>query len=343
MTTHFQTVPGIDADEIAVTAVKDFCMRPRPVRTDMAKLVDLVLPMLPAMTSQARRTIAAALGASRFAPKQLLRALCDYPVSECASVLTRSELLNDAELLAILSQNGTEHARAIARRRNLAFATLTALRALHDDGVDRALDLRQRAPIPAEEIRFESLTSEPEASSERMPSDMKEQEPAKPAKEAYERIQSALGKAPADYARPLRKIELDDLIDLASDENPVLLHTAIGDSLGITLFSAAALCANPSSKNLLLMLRFLEASTPKAFEFFATIAPDTASKRGVPARFTEVYETISMEDAAAKVRSWRSDDLIALAREALSANQPGSAQSEAATAQDNIEKDRRVA
>lgn len=300
-------LPNLDADEIVGTAVKEFALHPRPLRADITRLKDLALPLLPAMSDAGRRAIAAVLCESKYAPKSLLRALCDYPVAECASILTRSALLNPAELLAVISQHGAEHARAIARRADLPTCVRDALRALQDPGVDRALDLRQGTTKRAVEHAPAAPVSPPSAG------------------KAFEHIQSVLQKDPAEFARPLTMISPETLTSLARDENPNLLHTAVADCLAITVASAAALCSNPGSKNLLHMLRFVGLSTADALDVFGALALNLAHDERVAKRFADVYEGISRPEAAAKVRAWRSDDLIALAREALAANDPGPA------------------
>lgn len=290
------------ADEIALDAVAQFCDRPRAMRADIARLGDLVLPLLDAMSDAGRRRIAAMLCDHAFAPKSLLRALCDFPVEVCSSILTRSKRLNNAELLAIVSQHGAAHARAIARRSELDDAVACALRAMDDAGVDRALDLRQRPrpdAAPAAGIRTPVAPGRPENP-----------------------LQAILRSAPSQHALPLRRMTPEAVIALAGDDNANLLHTAIADSLAITVASAAALCSAPSSKNMLYLLRFLGMDGRQAREFFAALAPDLAADDEVTDRFAAVYEQITDEQAAARVRAWRSDDLVALAREALAANEP---------------------
>jgi uncharacterized protein (DUF2336 family) len=293
--------PG-NHDEIVTMAVRDFCGQARPLRDDVARLVDLVMPLLKSISDGACRQIAAMLADSPFAPKTLLLALCDRPVSICSPILTRSRLLNNAELLAIISQHGEHHARAIARRPDLDMQVSHMLRSLENDGVHRALDLRQR---------LDGQQSEAESAPE--------DDPVR----QFERFQSALHGNIAKHAGPAVAIEINDLIALAIDPNPALLHTAIADALAITVASSAALCANPTSKNLLYMLRFIGAPDSKAFEFFAALAPDRAAPAGVGGQFQAVFETVTIEQAVRKVWSWRSDDLFALAREAMAANDPG--------------------
>lgn len=282
----------VDSDNIAVSAVREFCLRPRPLREDMVRLVDLVLPLLNQISNESRRQIAAALATSDYAPKALLLPLCDFPAAVCSPILSRSAHLNDAELLAIMSQHGEEHARAIARRPKLALQVVHALRSLESEAVDRALDLRFRIDeaLPAEQ------------------------------KQSFEQHKARLHGDFADHAKPLVTFDRETLISLARDPNPVLFRTAVADALGVTLASATELCRNPTSRNLIYMLRFLKFPLERAFDVLTALAPDLVNDPAVVARFEEVFRETTIEQAVRKVWAWRSDDLMALARAALAVN-----------------------
>ena len=287
-----ETAKLADRDDIAVSAVREFCLRPRPLRGDLIRLVDLVLPLLNQVSAESRRQIAGALATSDRAPKALLLALCDYPAAVCSPILTRSPLLNDAELLAILSQHGEEHARAIARRAKLAIPVVNALRSLKNEAVDRALDLRRRLD-------------------EAMPSEQRQ---------SFEQYETLMHGDLNGHAMPVVTFDTDRFISLARDANPVLFRTAVADALGITLVSATELCGNPTSRNLIYMMRFLKLPLEHAFDVFTALAPDLAEDPAVVARFEDVFRETTIEQAVRKVWAWRSDDLMALAREALAAN-----------------------
>jgi uncharacterized protein (DUF2336 family) len=281
-----------DGDNIAVSAVREFCLRPRPLRGDMIRLVDLVLPHLNQVSGDSRRQIAGALATSDHAPKALLLALCDFPSDVCSPILSRSSLLNDAELLAIMSQHGEEHARAIARRPKLAMPVIGALRSMESEAVNRALDLRRRLD-------------------DAMPSEQRQ---------SFERYEAMMNRELADRAKPLVTFETETFVSLARDPNPVLFRTAVADALGITLASATELCGNPTSRNLIHMMRFLNMPIERAFDVLTALAPDLVDDPAVVTRFEEVFRDTTMEQAMRKVSAWRSDDLMALARAALAAN-----------------------
>lgn len=287
-----ETSNHADRDDIAVSAVREFCLRARPLRADMIRLVDLVLPLLNQISGESRRQIAGALATSGHAPKALLLALCDYPAAVCSPILTRSPLLNDAELLAVLSQHGEEHARCIARRAKLAIPVVAALRSLKSEAVDRALDLRRRLD-------------------EAMPSEQRQ---------SFEHYETLMHGDLSEHAKPLVAFDPDNFVSLSREANPVLFRTAVADALGITLVSATELCGNPTSRNLIYMLRFLKLPLERAFDVFTALAPDLAEDSAVIARFEEVFRETTIEQAVRKVWAWRSDDLMALAREALAAN-----------------------
>mgnify|MGYP000041241724 CR=1 FL=1 len=296
MTQITESFEAFDNDEIAVTAVRDFCTMPRPGKTDATRLVDLVLPLLKSIGDESRREIAALLAVSNAAPKPLLLALCDYPVSISSPILTRCTLLTASELMAILSQRSPDHARAIARRTDLERPVVDALRMLENEGVDRALDLRQRlkSPLPREQ------------------------------EESFEQFRDELHGDVAAHAEPTIAMSIDELVSAARDPDPTVLHATVSNALAITRVSAAGLCGNPTSRNLIYMLRFVGASVEDGLKIFTALAPDLAGDPAVVARFEAVYGEIATEQAVHKVWTWRSDDLLALAREALSANDPGS-------------------
>ena len=295
MTDAFEIPDHTDSDEIAVTAVKEFCLRPRPLKSDITRLVDLVLPLLRLINDDSRRQIAAAFATNASAPKALLLALCDFPAAICSPILSQSTLLNDAELLAIVSQHGEQHARAIARRPKLALPVVNALRSLDSKVVSRALDLRRRLD-------------------EAMPSEQAQ---------SFANFEAVMHGNLDDHAQPAVLFDVDELVSLARDVNPILFRTAIADSLAITLVSANELCSNPTSRNLIYMFRFLGVPLERAFDIFMALAPGLAEDLNVVSRFEAVFREITTEQAVRKVWSWRSDDLLALAREALAANDPG--------------------
>lgn len=281
-----------DSDNIAVSAVKEYCLRPRPLRTDMIRLVDLVLPLLDRVSGESRRQIAGSLAISDHAPKALLLALCDYAAEICSPILSRSALLNDAELLAIISQHGEEHARAIARRAKLAMPIVSALRSLESEAVNRALDLRRRLDDAMPSVQRRS----------------------------FDQYEAMMNRELADRAKPLVAFESDKFVSLARDPNPVLFRTAVADALGITLASATELCRNPTSRNLIYLMRFLKLPLERGVEILTALAPDLVEDPAVIKRFEEVFCETTTEQAVRKVSAWRSDDLMALARAALAAN-----------------------
>ena len=298
-----------EIDEIAVAAVTDFCARARPSRDDTSRLSDLVMPLIPRLRQDSLRKLSAKLATAHHVPKMMLLALCDCPIAVCSPILTRSACLSSPELLAIISQHGNDHARAIARRRKLEAPVVSALRGMNSPGVDRALDLRQQ--VAAEPSR--------KASTETLP------QSAEP--DAFEAYRETMHLDLDVNTRSLVQTDFDELANLAADPNPVLLQTAIADAVGLTLASAAALCADPTSKNFVYALRFIEAPPEKAYGVIAALAPRLAMRAGVRERFLSAYMSVTADDAVRKVSGWRSDDLMALAREAFAANgrTPGAA------------------
>ena len=110
-------------DDIVVAAVSAFAARTRPARVEADQLEDLILPILPETSETTRRFAAACLSDLPHAPHRLVMRLCQEKADICATLLLRSPVLQDSDLVTLIAQNGVTFARVIARRSGaIAFA-----------------------------------------------------------------------------------------------------------------------------------------------------------------------------------------------------------------------------
>src|SRR5690606_5917206 len=98
-------------------------------RSEVVQLEDLTLPLFDQVSVESRRYVSAALSECGTPPPALVKRLADESADIAAPLLIRSQVLGDADLVALIARHGWSHARVIARRRNLnpAIADLIAL------------------------------------------------------------------------------------------------------------------------------------------------------------------------------------------------------------------------
>ena len=118
------------AERLFRASVSAFCTLTRPSRREVVQLDDLALPLYPHVSSSARRFVAAALSECEIAPPRLVDRLVNDRVDIAAPLLTRSALLTDIDLIALIGRHGLPHARAIARRPGLNPTIVHLIRAL---------------------------------------------------------------------------------------------------------------------------------------------------------------------------------------------------------------------
>lgn len=264
-----------------VEAAKEFCQLPRPSFQHKMQLQDLLLAYLPRMSPKAIAELCNVLAQSKDAPKALILTLCEQPAHICRALLVSSQVLNDDDYIAIIAlAENNEHARIIARAPSLSTKLRVQLRALDDERVHRALDLRQQpladlsAPRNNEHLAHTTTTS----------------------------------------------VNESEFSALASERVDAIIHTAFADRLGIQLVSAQLLCSDLTSKNLPTALRFMGLTECTAWNLYRRLARSEAYKDGVQRAFETAFRSIEMAEARKLVGEWQIEELVALARHGSAAN-----------------------
>lgn len=118
-------------------AVSDLFARGPRKLSDRERLLvlDILRQLLEEAETDVRRALASRLADARHAPAELIRRLANDEISVAADILEQSQLLSDAELIAIVGRHGVPHARYIARRSVLPEPLTAALVALADEDV----------------------------------------------------------------------------------------------------------------------------------------------------------------------------------------------------------------
>jgi Uncharacterized protein conserved in bacteria len=125
-----------------MAAVSGFESLKRPGRQDFVQFCALFPQLFEAASPEARRTAAAALSRLSYVPEEIAELLINQPVEIAAPFIAYYENLSEAALARAIARHGVGHARAAARRSDLSPAALTALWALKEPSIDRALKVR---------------------------------------------------------------------------------------------------------------------------------------------------------------------------------------------------------
>lgn len=125
-----------------MAAVSGFESLKRPGRQDFVQFCALFPKLFEAASPEARRTAAAALSRLAYVPDEIADMLLNQPIEIAAPFISHYESLSEASLARAIGRHGIGHARAAARRTHLSPAALSALWALKEQTIDRALSLR---------------------------------------------------------------------------------------------------------------------------------------------------------------------------------------------------------
>lgn len=134
-------------DVVLMATVTSFESLAHPVRSELRQFAELFKPLFCASSEEARREAVAALSRCATVPPAVAFFIASQPIAIAAPFLTFSPCLSDETLIAVARMQGSEHARAIARRENLAPGVIDALVGLrHDRNLRRAPDATEAAP-----------------------------------------------------------------------------------------------------------------------------------------------------------------------------------------------------
>ena len=302
------------ADRLFRAATSAFCSLTRPSRRDIVQLEDLALPLFNLVSVEARRYMAAALSDCQSPPPALVRRLCDETIDIAAPLLIRSRALSDTDLITLISRHGAGHARAIARRPDLhpAIASLTALLTRQPAPRRREPDAREAAPTPAsagEPAKTHAATQ------------------GEAAENARRRLRSMMrpdhdsGRraiVPASSRTPYERLR-----DTALSGSPVLLQTALADTLELDFAQAGSVLLPTSHARLLTALRALDLGVEQAFLITAATYPSHFPQVEKVRLFAATYRELAREAALERVAAWRQEPAPSSAGSPIAPRDPG--------------------
>lgn len=154
------------SDMLFRAAITAFAEIPRPGRAEIARLDDLVMPLLERVSPDSRRFAATTLAEHASAPPGLMRALASDLPEIAEPVLIHSPVLRELDLIVVIARGGRPHARMIARRPNLPPAIRNLLAMLRDPEIE-ACAIEPGTVAPAadafETLRAALLDDDPDA------------------------------------------------------------------------------------------------------------------------------------------------------------------------------------
>lgn len=257
-------------------AVSAFCALPRPSRLEIAQLDDLAIPLIGAVSREARRYAAAALSECQYAPPALVRRLAGDAIDIAAPLLVRSRALRDVDLITVIATCGVSHARVIARRQALARPIRDLLTALRDPEVKRLRELADRN----------------EARAERTPAR------GEVADDARRKLRAMMRPANnSTYHAGLRETALTG--------RPGLFQTMLADCLGLDFGVVCRITETEQLTEFAIALKALDVGSELAFLLVSALRPDAFSSAEDIRWFLGKYEALVAKKAAETVRGWK--------------------------------------
>jgi len=273
------------ADDLLGAAIAAFASITRPGRHDAHQLEDLAFPLIERATTRGKRQAAHALAQIEDAPRRLVLSLANEPVEISAPILLRSAVLRSEDLLDIISKNGIDHARAVARRQSDDPLLKNVLRSFNDPAIDRLLALQENLAglEPNRPVTSEDANSEVAESPIQTPS----------------------------FSAP------DYLIDTALLIDDQIFRTALADSLDVSFDRADRIIGQWPETHLPIALRALGMSASEAFMIMSALLGPIAANRDHLREFIQMYRSIDREKAVMLVRRWKADDMSRMLRSKL--------------------------
>ena len=298
-------------DDIVVAAVSAFAARTRPARVEADQLEDLILPILADTSEATKRLAAACLSDLAHAPHRLVMRLCREKADICATLLLRSPVLQDSDLVTLIAQNGVTFARVIARRTAMTKNLRGLLLALGDLTV---ATLVTAETAPASDIHPEIKASKAEISEKldaarnalrkmmvEKPANSPEMRHALPAP-LPEQLSTTLPKRePMLASSKLRATAL--LLDDG------FFITALADIHGLSFERAKRVVQRAAPSEMMTALHAAGVSTADAFIILSAFYPQIGRDKQEIALFRSRYEMMVQEQTAANVRRWKAEDI----------------------------------
>lgn len=258
-------------------AISAFCALTRPSRREIAQLDDLALPLVDSASREDRRFAAAALSECKYAPPLLVRRLAGDVTDVAALLLIRSGSLRDVDLISLIANCGITHARAIARRTDLAKPIHDLLMALRDPEINR----------------LRAIATGHRKEQDRPPRGAL-------AAEARDKLRAMM--RPANV-----KTYHVGLRDSALSGRLALFQTALADALGLEFALARRITEDDQLTDFAVTLKALDVSPELAFLLVSATRPDSLSGAEQIRWFIARYEALVADKARDTVRRWKTE------------------------------------
>lgn len=160
-------------DVVLMATVTSFEDLEHPTKSELRQFAELFTPLFQASSEEARRQAVAALSRSPAVPQAVAFFIASQPISISAPFLSASQCLDDDALITIARTQGSDHARAIARRDNLSVAVVDALVSLRQSrqplppAIARAAPSQQTTPAPTVSASKAPISDVPSAEVDR--------------------------------------------------------------------------------------------------------------------------------------------------------------------------------
>lgn len=124
----------------------------------------------------------------------------------------------------------------------------------------------------------------------------------------------------------LENVEVENGLDttflqLCTERNDAVIHTAFADRLGLQLTSCEILCSDLTSRNLPTAMKFMGLSQATAWTLYRRLAKEAANNPRVADAFNATYNCLTREQCKSIVSDWQMDELVMTARVNRAANQ----------------------
>jgi uncharacterized protein (DUF2336 family) len=303
-------------DDIVVAAVSAFAARTRPARVEADQLEDLILPILADTSEATKRLAAACLSDLPHAPHRLVMRLCQEKADICATLLLRSPVLQDSDLVTLIAQNGVTFARVIARRTAMTKNLRGLLLALGDSTV---ATLVTAETAPASDIHPEIKASKAEISEklEAARNALRKMMVEKPVN-SPEMRQALPAPLPEQLAATLPKRE-PMLASSKLRATALLLDdgffiTALADIHGLSFERAKRVVQRAAPSEMMTALHAACVSTADAFIILSAFYPQISRDKQEIALFLSRYEMMVQDQTIANVRRWKAEDISSALR-----------------------------
>lgn len=267
-------------EKVFRAAVSAFCALTRPSRREIAQLDDLALPLIESASREDRRFAAAALSECLHAPPLLVRRLAGDAADIAAPLLMRSTALRDVDLISVIANCGVSHARAIARRKDLAKPIHDLLKALKDPEIDRLRAIATGAQDNASRPPRGALAAE-----------------------ARRKLRAMMRPASAKtYHTGLR--------DAALSGRPALFQTALADALGLPFERVRLMTESQQLTDFSIALKALDVSCELAFLMVSAVQPAAFGDTEQIRWFVNRYQALVAAKAMDTVRHWKTETAL---------------------------------